>query len=81
MQESPSSDGVTEQPEGRYVNFFRVGFNPSEFVIDVGQFYAEGAEARMHTRLVTSPAYALELMRLLERSLDDFQQRFGRILG
>jgi hypothetical protein len=66
-------------PEGRFANCFRVGFNSNEVVVDIGQYYAGGEEARMHTRVVTSPEYALDLLEVLRSSLEAYQRRYGPI--
>ena len=49
--------------EGRYPNYFNVGHNASESVIDCGQFYPEGEETELHTRIITSPVYAKFLLK------------------
>lgn len=50
--------------EGRYSNYFKVGNNASESVIDCGQFYPEGEEAELHTRIINhSPVYAKALLK------------------
>jgi hypothetical protein len=51
--------------EGRYANYFMVGHNAFEFVIDFGQYYSENEEAEPCTRIVTSPCYARELLETL----------------
>ena len=67
------------QLEGRYANYFTVGHNAFEFVLDFGQFYPEGAEARLHTRIVTSPIYAKALFRVLLESIERYEKTFGGI--
>ena len=48
-----------DQLDGRYANYFRIGHNACEFVLDFGQVYeAEYVESKLHTRIVTSPVYA-----------------------
>lgn len=64
--------------EGRYANYFEVGHNPFEFVLDFGQLFSEG-EKVFHTRIVTSPAYAKALLELLEESIGRYEQKFGPI--
>ena len=56
-------------PDGKYANYFDVGVNPNELVIDFGQFYGRGGQPTVHTRIVTTPAYARELLGLLARSI------------
>lgn len=65
--------------EGRYANYFAVGYNAHEFVFDFGQNYSETDQAELHTRIITSPTYARELLKLLKRSLAEYQQIHGSI--
>lgn len=65
--------------EGRYANYFKVGYNAFEFLLDCGQFYPEGREAGLHTRIITNPIYAKTLLKLLRESVDQYEQTFGRI--
>ena len=65
--------------EARYANFFEVGNNEFEFVLDFGQFYADWLEPRQHTRIITSPAYAKLLHRLLGDSIRRYEERSGPI--
>jgi Protein of unknown function (DUF3467) len=65
--------------QGRYANFFRVGYNAFEVLIDFGQLYAGSEDAQVHTRIVTSPAYAKALSQTLVRSLRDYERSHGRI--
>jgi hypothetical protein len=65
--------------EGRYANYFKVGYNAFEFLLDCGQFYSEGQETQLHTRIITSPIYAKALLELLRESINRYEQTFGRI--
>jgi hypothetical protein len=49
---------VSGELEGRYANYFKVGHNALEFLLDFGQFYAESQRAQFHTRIITNPTYA-----------------------
>jgi len=60
--------------EGRYANYFKVGYNAFEFILDFGQFYPEGEEPKMHTRIVTNPVYAKALLETLKESVDQYGQ-------
>ena len=55
--------------EGKYANFFKIGHNNYEIVIDFGQLYRSEAGPRIHSRIITSPAYARELLETLQRTL------------
>ncbi len=63
--------------EGRYSNYFEVGHNKFEFVIDFGQFYNDDKEVRMHTRIITNPAYLKTLLELLSNSKEEYEQKYG----
>jgi hypothetical protein len=65
--------------EGRYANYFKVGYNAFEFLLDFGQFYPEGKEVQLHTRIITSPIYAKALLVILRGSIDEYEQSFGVI--
>jgi len=64
---------------GRYANFFRVGHTAFEFVIDFGQLYQGDIEEQVDTRIITSPAYAAELCRVLDASIEQYERDFGPI--
>ena len=61
-----------ESPEGKYANFFQVGHNAYEFIIEFGQLYQAEETPRVHTRIITSPAYARELLQTLQDALSEY---------
>ena len=65
--------------EGQYANYFRVGYNAVEFVLDFGQFYLDEERPRLHTRIVTSPLYARALGKTIRDSLSDYERTHGAI--
>jgi hypothetical protein len=65
--------------EGRYANSFKVGQNAFEFVIDFGQSYVESEKETFHTRIVSSPFYANILLKMLQESIERYEQTFGSI--
>jgi hypothetical protein len=64
--------------EGRYTNYFRIGHNAFEFLVEFGQMYA-GQREQMHSRMVLGPSHAKELLRVLGRSIEAYEQQFGEI--
>lgn len=68
-----------QQLEGKYANYFQVGHNAFEFVIDFGQFYVGSAQAQLHTRIVTSPVYVKALCETLRESVDQYERNYGVI--
>ena len=65
--------------EGRYSNYFKVGHNAFEFVLDFGQFYSESEQAQLHTRIITSPIYLKGLLETLHESVGSYERKFGAI--
>lgn len=79
MSKEHNDDPDTNPFEGRYANYFKVGHNAFEFVLDFGQLYSEGEEPQLHTRIVTSPAYAVAMAATLHKSIADYESTFGLI--
>ncbi len=65
--------------EGRYANYFEVGYNAFAFIFDFGQLYAAGEEPKIHTRIVTSPVYAKAFLETLGNTFDQYERGFGAI--
>ena len=65
--------------EGKYANYFKVGYNAFEFVIDFGQNYSENEKAELYTRIVTNPCYAKYLLETIRKSVDQYEIKFGKI--
>ena len=56
----------------RYSNYFEVGYNAYEFLIDFGQYQPEVSEVVLHTRIVAGPT----LTRLLHEMVRDAISRY-----
>jgi len=56
----------------RYSNYFEIGHNSYEFLIDFGQFQPEAENVLLHTRIIFGPTHA----KLLENMLRDSVQRY-----
>jgi len=65
--------------EGRYANYFEIGFNGFEFLLDFGQFYREKDKPTIHTRIITGPVYGWALYRTLEDVIARYESQFGPI--
>jgi hypothetical protein len=61
-----------------YSNFFKVGFNAAEFLLDFGRHF-EDSEERLYLRVILGPAHAKELSRLLEQSVQGYEAKFGAV--
>jgi hypothetical protein len=65
--------------EGRYANYFKIGQNAFEFVLEFIQYYPGNEGQHLHTRIITSPVYAKTLSRMLKESIEKYEQKFGII--
>ena len=65
--------------EGKYANYFKVGHNAFEFVIDFSQFYPESEKAELCVRIITPPIYAKTLLKTLRGAIEYYEQTFGII--
>lgn len=87
MNHTPERPAEEDNPEGRYVNYFKVGYNADVFVMDYFQIFPEGDEAQKHTieaknpslRLITTPSDARQLLRHLKASINEFEDAYGKI--
>jgi hypothetical protein len=71
----PESDAA----EGKYANYFKVGHNAFEFILDFGQLFAETSQEKLHTRIITGPVYARELLNVLRDAVEKYEDTFGEI--
>lgn len=65
--------------EGRYANYFEIGHNAFEFLLDLGQLGLETEPARIYLRVITSPAGARRFCQLLNDALNQYRESFGPI--
>lgn len=66
--------------EGRYANYFKIGHNAYEFVIDFGQSYEDNSDREtIHSRIVTSPVYAKHLLSILSHAVGQYEADHGAI--
>jgi len=74
-----SANHQNGEPNGRYANYFTIGHNPFEFVFDFGQLYTERRPIPVHTRILTTPVYAKSFLSVLQRAVEQYEQRCGVI--
>ncbi|HKQ04324.1 MAG TPA: DUF3467 domain-containing protein [Blastocatellia bacterium] len=65
--------------EGRYANYFEIGHNAFEFLLDLGQLGLETEPAHIYLRVITSPSGARKLCQLLNDALAEYYRSFGAI--
>jgi hypothetical protein len=66
-------------PLAVYANYYEIGHNAFEFLIDFGQFQPEVGTVRMHSRMVTGPVHAKLLAQLLTEAIKRFEAEHGEI--
>ena len=79
MDPDRENSGTSCRLEGRYANYFAVGYNKQEFVIDFGQSYSESDHPELCTRIVTGPVYAKSFLKMLRDSIETFEATYGSI--
>jgi hypothetical protein len=78
MDHERKSGQTSYPPEGRYVNYFKIGHNAFELIIDCGQCYSDKEEPHLHTRIITSPVYGKALLETLRDCLNEHEKVYGR---
>jgi hypothetical protein len=66
-------------PLARYANYFEVGHNRYEFLLDFGQFHPETDKVALHTRIALGPPHAKLLSRLLSDAIRAHEAKSGEI--
>lgn len=71
---SNSRLGAAKPPLACYANYFEVGHNAFEFLLDAGQVEPQSGEIRFTSRIAISPVHAKLLSELLATSVAQFEQ-------
>jgi hypothetical protein len=79
MAHGSRRDSLGKDTEGRYANYFKAGHNAFEVILEFAQFYEGDAQPIVHTRIVTSPAYAKTFLEVLRDSLEKYENVYGPI--
>lgn len=64
---------ASRPPLACYANYFEVGHNAFEFLLDAGQVEPQSGEIRFTNRIAVSPVHAKLLSELLRRSIAQFE--------
>ena len=79
MDLEPAGSSNPDKLEAKYANYFQIGQNAIEFIIEFGQLYSDEAAPLLHTRVITNPAYAKNLLILLQEALEKHEYQFGPV--
>jgi hypothetical protein len=74
-----SDESKSEPVEGRYANYFKVGYNAFEFLFDFGQCYQDNDIVQANIRIITAPVYAKGLLEMLKTSIAQYESMHGAI--
>ena len=66
-------------PLARYSNYFEVGHNAYEFLIDFGQYQPELSEVVLHTRIVAGPTLTKLLHEMVNNAISQYESENGPI--
>ncbi len=62
-----------------YANYFEVGHNAFEFLIDFGQIDPQSADININSRIAVSPTHAKLFLTLMKKAVTQFESEFGLI--
>jgi len=79
MTTEEKASRVLRAPLAGYANYFEVGHNPYEFLLDFGQFQPEVAEVLIHTRIVLGPNHARLFAEILANAVKKYVAENGPI--
>ncbi len=69
----------TNGSESQYINYFQIGHNAFEFVLEFGRIAPGQDVAAIRSRLVTSPVSAKLLSTMLSDSVGRYEASYGAI--
>ena len=65
--------GAARNQGALYANYFQVGHNAFEFLLEFGQMY-EGEPARIHTRIIATPYYARTFLKVFQTAMEAYER-------
>ncbi len=71
---APGVFRYSRPPVACYANYFEVGHNAFEFLLDAGQVEPQSGEVQLLTRIIASPVHAKLLAFLLNQSIEQFER-------
>jgi hypothetical protein len=64
---------------GVYANLFVITSSPSEFILDFGRIVPGLPDAKIYSRVMTTPLHAKQLLLLLQQNIEAFEKQHGEI--
>ena len=80
---APGARGSAEYrdrpPLANYANYFEIGHNAFEFLLDAGQVEPQSGQVQLLSRIAISPVHAKLLAQLLAQAVDQFERTHHEI--
>jgi hypothetical protein len=75
----PGAEAPDRPPLACYANYFEVGHNAFEFLLDAGQVEPQSGEVQRLIRIAISPVHAKLLAQLVAQAIDQFERMHHEI--
>ena len=69
------------EAEGIYANLVLTTHSASEFIFDFARYLPGTPKAKVYARIVMTPQNAKSLLRVLQKNLEGYEQKHGKIPG
>lgn len=68
-----------KEAEGIYANLVLITHSASEFIFDFARMVPGTAKAKVYSRIIMTPQNAKSLRGVLDRNIENFEKRHGKI--
>lgn len=65
--------------QGTYANLVLLNHTENEFVLDFAFIQPANGRAKVRSRIISSPRHTKRLLNALQKNLERFEERYGRI--
>jgi hypothetical protein len=65
--------------QGAYANLVLVNHTENEFVLDFAYVQPQNPMAKVRARIISSPRHTKRLLAALQKNLERYEERFGKI--
>ena len=65
--------------EGIYSNFCMITHSPSEFILDFGRILPGLPNAKIYSRILSTPQHAKQFLKILQQNIENFEEKHGEI--
>jgi hypothetical protein len=65
--------------QGEYSNLVLLNHTENEFVLDFAFIQPNNGRAKVRSRVISSPRHTKRLLMALQKNLDRYEERYGRI--